>query len=72
MLADDIVEAREELLDTNHTLALGVHAVCLAHIDRPELVDTYSVGGAAMMHSVHQEVYDFWQFEKSLQPDIDQ
>ncbi len=71
VMAEQIGEARERLLDTNHHLALGIYAVCAAHVSRPELASSYSVGGAALLQSAHQEVYDFWRLENSLWPDGD-
>lgn len=71
LMAEQMTEAREKLFETNYELALGVYAVSEAHSDSQELASTYSVGGAALIHSAHAEVYDFWQLEKELWPEID-
>lgn len=67
-LSEQITSARERLLDTEHRLALGVHAVCSAYVS-PELSATYSVGGAAVVRFAHEEVDQFWQLEKMMRAD---
>lgn len=68
-LAEQMTDAREELLFSNRELALGIYSVSAAYTERPELASTYGIGGAALMHSAHSEVYDFWQLEKEIWPD---
>lgn len=68
-LVDQMIEAKQDMIRYNPDLALGVQAICSAHIAQQEYVGAYAVGGAALMDYAYRDAHQFWQLEQAEWPD---
>lgn len=67
-LAGLMDEARGNLMVENPELAMGMKAICVAHLDdkSDELAFVYGVGGGALLRLAHQGVHEAWELEQAL------
>lgn len=65
-LGDMFHTQRERFISEATTLAEGVYEISLPYVKDSGLVNTYSLGGAAVMRTAHEEIRDMWEWEKSL------